>query len=142
MKYVMFVCTDNKILSPIAQGICEKLSFDKRLPVRCDSSGLRAEAAQPVSEMAVSVCKEIGVDISRYRTADVRTYDLSDYDAVFTLNMRNKSALIALGANPYKVTILETEDGPIVAPRSDDLDDFRRCRDEILTAVENAIIEI
>ena len=127
----------------MAQGICEKLCFDKRLPVRCDSAGLKTVTGQSVSENAIEVCKEIGVDISRYRTIDVRALDLADYDAVFTMNVRNKSALIALGANPYKISVLSTEDEnlPYVVG-DDDINLLRQCRDMLTIAVENALKEI
>ena len=142
MKNVLFVCTGNTCRSPMAQGILEKIAFDRRLPIRAESAGLSTKSGQPVSENAVAACKEIGVDISRYRTTNVRDLDLSTYDAIFTMTTRHKSALIALGANPYKISVLDTEEGGVPDPYGGDLDVYRQCRDVIGEAVENALKEI
>lgn len=142
MKNVLFVCTGNTCRSPMAQGICEKFCFDERLPVRVDSAGLSVKQGEPATENAVIACREIGVDISRHRATDVRTLDLSSYDAVYTMSQRHKSALIALGANPYKIWVLATEEGGIPDPYGGDLDIYRDCRNALREAVEISIKEL
>ncbi len=142
MKNVLFVCTGNTCRSPMAQGICEKICFDERLPVRVDSAGLSVKQGEPATENAVVACREIGVDISRHRATDVRTLDLSMYDAVYTMSQRHKNALIALGANPYKIWVLATEDGGIPDPYGGDLDIYRECRNALREAVEISIKEL
>ena len=142
MKNVLFVCTGNTCRSPMAQGICEKMAYDNDLPISCKSAGLSAAKGHPVSANAVIVCKEIGVDISRYRTTNVRELDLSKFDAIFTMSMRHKHALIALGANPYKIWLLGAETGGISDPYGGDEDTYRRCRDEIYDAINDSIKEI
>ena len=142
MKNVLFVCTGNTCRSPMAQGICEKICFDERLPVRVDSAGLSVNQGEPASSNAVAVCREIGVDISRHRAVNVRALDLTSYDAVYTMSQRQKNALIALGANPYKIWVLATEDGGITDPYGGDLDIYRQCRDRLREAVEISIKEL
>ena len=126
----------------MAQGICEKFCFDERLPVRVDSAGLSVKQGEPATENAVIACREIGVDISRHRATDVRTLDLSSYDAVYTMSQRHKNALIALGANPYKIWVLATEEGGIPDPYGGDLDIYRDCRNALREAVEISIKEL
>ena len=142
MKNVIFVCTGNTCRSPMAQGICEKICFDERLPVRVDSAGLAVNQGEATTENAVVACREIGADISRHRASDVRSFDLSIYDAVYTMSQRHKNALVALGANPYKIQVLATEDGGIPDPYGGDLDVYRECRDKLREAIEISINEL
>ncbi len=139
MKNVLFVCTGNTCRSPMAQGIFEKIADDKDFQVSCKSAGLSAVKGQPASENACTVCKEIGVDISRHKAVNVRDLDLSKFDAIFTMSLRHKHALIALGANPYKIWVLGTENGEISDPFGGDEDTYRRCRDEIYDAINDYI---
>ncbi|MBQ5347095.1 MAG: low molecular weight protein arginine phosphatase [Ruminococcus sp.] len=142
MKKVLFVCTGNTCRSPMAQGICEKIAEDKGLQLKCESAGLSTVSGYPISDNAVTVCKELGIDISRYRTKNVRELDLSEYDAVFTMSPRHKHALIALGANPYKVWLLGAETGGVSDPFGGDEDVYRKCRDEIYDSIIDSIKEI
>lgn len=142
MRNILFVCTGNTCRSPMAQGICEKLAFDKRLPITAKSAGLSANSGAPASANAVAACREISVDISRHRATDVRSLDLSTFDAIYTMSIHHKAALIALGANPYKLSVLATEDGGIPDPYGGDLDAYRRCRDEIYNAIEISLKEL
>ncbi len=142
MKNILFVCTGNTCRSPMAQGICEKIVYDNDLPVKCESAGLSTVSGYPISAFAISVCSEIGVDISRYKTKNVRELDLSEYDAIFTMSPRHKHALIALGANPYKIWLLGAETGGISDPYGMDEDTYRKCRDEIYDAVNESLKEI
>lgn len=142
MKNVLFVCTGNTCRSPMAQGICEKLCFDRRIPVRADSAGLSVKAGEPATQNAVIACREIGADIARHRAKDVRDLDLTLYDAVYTMSDRHKHALIALGANPYKIWVLATEDGGIPDPYGGDLQTYRDCRDVLVEAVKISIEEL
>ncbi|MEE3428301.1 MAG: low molecular weight phosphatase family protein [Ruminococcus sp.] len=142
MKKVLFVCTGNTCRSPMAQGICEKMAEERDLPISCESAGLSTVSGHPVSTNAITVCQELGVDISRYRTKNVRELELSDYDAIFTMSPRHKHALIALGANPYKIWLLGAETGGISDPYGGDEDTYRRCRDEIYDAINDSIKEI
>ena len=142
MRTILFVCTGNTCRSPMAQGICEKLAADKGLPIKAESAGISTVNGSPVSDNAIEVCREIGVDISRFRTTSVRGLDLSKYDAIYTMSIHHKSALIALGANPYKVSVLATEDGGISDPYGGDLDTYRKCRDEIFDAIRYSLNEL
>lgn len=142
MKKVLYVCTGNTCRSPMAQGICAKMAEERDLPISAQSAGLTTVSGQPVSDNAVLVCRELGIDISRYRTKNVRELDLSDYDAIFTMSPRHKHALIALGANPYKIWLLGAETGGISDPYGGDEDTYRRCRDEIYDAINDSIKEI
>ncbi len=142
MKRILFVCTGNTCRSPMAQGICEKISEESSLGIVADSAGISTVKGRPASDFAISVCREIGVDISRHRTKSVRELDLSEYDFIFTMSPQHKHALIALGANPYKVWLLGAETGGIPDPFGGDEDDYRRCRDEIYDAVRISLKEI
>lgn len=142
MKNILYVCTGNTCRSPMAQGIMEKISYDNMLGITAESAGIQAAKGQPVSDNAVEVCREIGVDISRYRTKPVRELTLSDYDIIFVMTPFHKHALIALGANPYKVWLLGAETGGISDPFGGDLDTYRRCRDEIYDAIQSSLKEI
>ena len=60
---ILFVCTGNTCRSPMAEGIFKKLTQGDE-SISCSSAGMSFCDGDAVSENAVTVCKEIGVDIS------------------------------------------------------------------------------
>jgi protein-tyrosine-phosphatase len=76
---VLFVCSENAMRSPMAEGILKQLRGDT---VYVDSVGVRAGVLDP---LAATVMREIGIDLSRH--VPKRLADLLDtsFDLVVTL---------------------------------------------------------
>lgn len=139
MKKILFVCTGNTCRSPMAQGICNKIAGDNSLDLEAFSAGLATVTGLAVSENAVTVCNEIDIDISKLKSVSVYNLNLEDYSMIYTMSENHRSALIAMGAHPDRVRILSRG---ISDPYGGDLNVYRRCRDELYSAVNNAVKEL
>ncbi len=76
---VLFVCGENALRSPMAEGIVKQL-FGGRVYV--DSVGVRAG---PLDAMAVAAMDEIGIDISGHRPKPLADLIDSSFDLVVSL---------------------------------------------------------
>jgi protein-tyrosine-phosphatase len=71
---VLFVCSTNTAVSPMAEGI-----FKKRIGhIPVSSAGINAMTGSPVSADAVKVCAAHGFDISNVRTTNIRDTPIDD----------------------------------------------------------------
>lgn len=77
---VLFVCSENALRSPMAEGIV-KASFGDRVYV--DSIGVRDGLLDP---LAVVVMQEIGIDISGHRPKKLDDLLDTSFDAIVTLS--------------------------------------------------------
>jgi arsenate reductase len=83
---VLFACDDNAVRSPMAEALAKR---DYGTDIYVQSAGVRP--AEGIDPLAVAVCAEIGVDLSRHR---VRTFQqmeawgdqIGTYDLVVTLS--------------------------------------------------------
>ncbi|MFH1067771.1 MAG: ribose 5-phosphate isomerase B [bacterium] len=85
MKRILFICTGNVCRSPMAEGLFRDL-VKERKDMEASSSGVCAMQGQAPSEYAIAVMKEIGLDISGFRSKSVTRdlVDKSDYIIVMT----------------------------------------------------------
>lgn len=79
MKKILIICKANSCRSQIAEAILKKL--DPKLDVR--SAG--TEPAEQVHPFTIKVMKEIGMDISNYKTKNVNQFIDQDWDYVITV---------------------------------------------------------
>lgn len=142
MKNILFVCTGNTCRSPMAQGICEKIAKDNNLNINVKSAGISTFSGLPVSENAIAVCKEIGVDISDLRTTFIGDINLDDFDRIFVMTNSHKIQLLSAGVDSKKVSVLAEDTGGISDPYGGDLNIYRKCRDQIYKGIENSIKEL
>lgn len=128
---VLFVCSGNTCRSPMAQAYLESKNIGG---VTVYSAGFMSEG-ESVSENAVAVMKEIGIDISD-RISRVITKDLILSDRIFCMGESHKQILIGAGADESKISVLS---GGISDPYGGDITVYRKCRDEIIGAVDNCL---
>lgn len=102
--------------------------------IRVLSAGFISEGDAP-SENAVSVMKEIGIDIAAHTSHLINSVFLSA-DKIFCMSSSHKSALVSAGADDEKISVLG--DG-ISDPYGGDIEVYRKCRDEIIKAVNAAL---
>lgn len=123
---ILILCTGNSCRSQMAQGFLQ--SFDKNLSVF--SAG--TEPAKQVSQRAVQVMKEAGVDISHHKPKMVDQYIREEWDYVITVcDHANESCPLFMGKVKHRLH-LGFED-PSHAQGSEEfiLSEFYRVRDEI-----------
>ena len=95
MPAVLFVCTANRIRSPLAAAL-----FQRRLTARADaatwriaSAGTWADNGLPAMAAAQQVAADVGLDLSRHRSRRVEDLNLADFDLILTMTTGQAEAL-------------------------------------------------
>ena len=124
-KKVLFVCTNNSARSQMAEGLLREL---------CSSSCTASSAGiQPtfISPYAISVMKEIGIDISTQRSKSIDEIAGQEFDCVITLcESARESCPVFPGA---KKTLHKSFPDPKRTEGSEEeiMKSFRQVREEI-----------
>lgn len=132
---VLFCCDHNAVRSPMAEGLMKKL-YGTRAYVQ--SAGVKSD--MEIDGFAISVCKEIGVELSRHRSRSFEEMqewgdDLSSFDLIVALSPAAQR--MALEFTRYNH--LEVVYWPVMDPtglgetREDKLQSYRQSRDQIRT---------
>ncbi len=123
---ILILCTGNSCRSQMAHGFLQ--SFDNNISV-CSAG---TEPAKEVSQKAVQVMREAGVDISKHYPKLVDQYLNEEWDYVITVcDNANENCPTFLGKVRTRIHI--GFDDPSHATGSPEfiMDEFRRVRDEI-----------
>ncbi|MEP2531087.1 low molecular weight phosphatase family protein [Shimia sp.] len=131
---VLFCCDHNAVRSPMAEGIMKKLYG---MDVYVQSAGIRNDLE--IDGFAISVCDEIGVELSRHRSRSFEEMEkwgdqLSSFDLVVALTPASRQKAEDL----IQFYHLELEYWPISDPsgtgenRETKLEAYRKSRDEIV----------
>lgn len=131
---ILFVCTGNTCRSPMAEGYLKSKKIDG---VTVSSRGLAADGS-PVSLNSKTAMDEVGIDISGHISKQITADDINKADKIICLSTSHKSVLLSAGVPENKLYILG--DG-ISDPFGGSIDVYRRCRDEIIAAVDKLINE-
>ncbi|HXX58405.1 MAG TPA: arsenate reductase (thioredoxin) [Thermodesulfovibrionales bacterium] len=133
MLEVLFLCTGNSCRSQMAEGFAKKLGKDL---FHVHSAGLIAAGVHP---RAVTVMREIGIDISSHRSKEIDEEQLRNVDIVITLCSDAEDAC------PWTPPEIKRLHWPIKDPvgfvgtEEQIMRDFRRARDEIRDKIERFI---
>ena len=76
---ILFACVGNSCRSQMAEAFCRALGRD----VECESAG--SKPAEAVAPNAVTVMKEVGIDISRARTKGFRDVIAGGFDYMVSM---------------------------------------------------------
>ena len=130
---ILFCCDHNSVRSPMAEGIAKKLYGTD---VYLQSAGVKADL--DIDGFAVSVCEELGIELSRHRSRSFDEMeqwgdDLSSFDLVVALSPASQRRALELTRHSH----LEVEYWPILDPtglgegRNERLVSYRQARDQI-----------
>ena len=130
MKKVMFVCKKNSRRSQMAEAFARSLGEGK---IGVSSSGLEASFVDPKT---IEIMSEIGIDISQQQSKPLSDFNPEDYDVVISL--------CGCGVNlpPEWVTREVFEDWQLDDPENEDIDTFRRVREEVKQRVIKLIEDL
>ncbi len=135
-KQILFVCTGNTCRSPMAAGILSSIAKDA---VSVFSAGIFADGSS-VSDNAVVVMKELGIDISDHISACITQEAAADASIILTMTSSHKQLLISMFPQfkDKTMTLAEwaEEDTDISDPYGGDLEVYRHCRDELMHLIE------
>ncbi len=88
---IVFVCTGNICRSPMAEGIFRsRWDVTRNGPIVVSSLGTHGLASQPASPLAVQVCADAGIDISRHISRPVNFRELDIADMIFCMEPMHK----------------------------------------------------
>ena len=124
-KRVLFLCTANSCRSQIAEGIVNHFMSDW---LEAFSAGTKASF---VNLTAIEVMKEIGIDISKYRSKNLSEFDGQTFDYVITLcGDANETSPLYIGGTK-KTHIGFDDPAKATGSKEEIMREFRRVRDEI-----------
>lgn len=123
MKGILFLCVANSARSQIGEGVARSM-----VPagIKVWSAGSRPTSVRPE---AITVLKEIGIDISHHRAKDVTEIPAAEVDTVITL-CGEEECPVFLG----KATRLHwglPDPAAVQGAEQDRLNAFRNTRDEL-----------
>ncbi|MBD2130984.1 arsenate reductase, glutathione/glutaredoxin type [Sphaerospermopsis sp. FACHB-1094] len=130
MKKVMFVCNKNSRRSQMAEGFAKVLGRGK---IEVYSSGLAASEVDPIT---VQVMLEVGIDISSQTSKPFTNFNPEDFDTVISL--------CGCGVNLPQEWLLRKvfADWQLDDPQGENIDTFRRIRDEVKERVIKLIADL
>ena len=125
MQRVLILCTGNSARSQMAEGL---LRHDARDRFEVYSAGTRPSHVRPE---AIAVMRELGIDISGYRSKSVDEFAGHEFDYVLTVCDNAKESCPIFPAKT--VAIHQNFEDPAALQGSEEqrLALFRRVRDEI-----------
>ncbi|HYL16619.1 MAG TPA: arsenate reductase ArsC [Terriglobales bacterium] len=131
---VLFLCTGNSARSQMAEGYLRHVAGDQVEPL---SAGIGPKGLNP---LAVEAMREIGIDISKQRSKDVREFLGQAIPYVITVcdNARERCPIFP---RTYKFLHWSFDD-PAAAQGSHDekLTLFRRVRDELRRRIDEELV--
>ena len=132
-KSILFICTHNSARSQMAEGLVNALYSNK---FSAQSAGTVATQVNP---FAIEAMKEIGIDITHYRSKSVEKFKGRIFDIVVTVcdNARETCPFF-----PGKKVIHKGFDDPASVRGSDrdKLEAFKSVRDEIKNWLDNEFL--
>lgn len=145
-----FVCTGNTCRSPMAEGMARRLLQDRletgdiaSFGFSVVSMGVFAAGGTPVSEHAVSVMSDLGIDISGHRSRTAVPEVVRGLDRVYALTQSHLDSLRkSLPPNRSRhVVLLDPAGRDVADPVGGTLDDYRRCAERIREALTKRLDE-
>ena len=144
-KKLIFVCTGNTCRSPMAEGLLRKLLGEDR-GWEISSAGVCAANGWPASANAVEALREKEIDGSGL-TSQALTPDLiARADLLITMTEGHRQAVLTAAPESESKVFLLKSFGvakcatDIYDPVGEDLDVYRRVRDEIDAALPDLIL--
>ena len=129
----------------MAEGIFKKMLEVGKNDVIFDisSAGFSTYSGEEIEEKAIIVCRKHNIDISNYKTTNIKDIDFNTVDLASTATVDNREKIKKFYPNLNAYTIKEYsglyEDMDIKDPSNGGLGDYVVCYFEIKEALENIL---
>lgn len=140
---LIFVCTDNTCLSPMAEGIMRGLVKDRSLEVI--SRGLVVLFQEPINPKAAEVAKNSGVKLLHPRSIAFAEEDLNTRTLVLTMAEQQKKTIYdqyESAINVYTINEFLDGEGDVEDPLGGEMESYQECFDRICILVNLAAEKI
>ena len=98
MKSILFVCLGNICRSPLAHGVAQKISKDKKIALSIDSAGTSNwHAGEAPCENSIRVAQQHNVEISTQKSRTITKQDITSFHYVVAMDKENKTDMEAFG---------------------------------------------
>tara|TARA_B100001113_G_scaffold189806_1_gene155464 strand:+ start:590 stop:1006 length:417 start_codon:yes stop_codon:yes gene_type:complete len=130
---IIFICTGNACRSQIAEGLMRHLASDK---FEAYSAGSYPTKVHPA---AITVMKEIGIDISSHTSDPISFFTDKDMDIVVSVCDNAKKACPVFSGRAEQIHWSVKDPINNWNSSREDLVDFRKTRDELAEKIKNLL---
>lgn len=91
MTRILFVCQGNTCRGPVAEVIARRVFGSNHFLA---SAGTETAEGEPAARHAITVAKEMRLDLASHRTRSIDSFNLSDFDILVPMDHRITPALV------------------------------------------------
>jgi protein-tyrosine phosphatase len=145
IESILFVCLGNICRSPLCEAVAKELSKNHNLNLKIDSAGTSSfHNGEPPCLDSQKVAKNYNLNISNYKSTQVKRKDFKNYDLIIGLDSSNIENLKNLGCkNPIILGDFGYDGQDVPDPYYyDDFDGFEKVFNMIETATNNMFKEL
>lgn len=124
-KRVLILCTGNSARSQMAEGLLRHDAGDR---FTVESAGTKPSA---VRKEAITVMKEVGIDITSHRSKHVDEFAGQDFDYVVSVCDNAKESCPVFFGTTTRLHHSFTDPAAVEGSEEKRLEEFRRVRDEL-----------
>lgn len=143
MKKILFVCSGNTCRSPMAAAIFNDMCNKENLDFTAQSAGVATVNGLPASTNSIKALEEIGLDLTSHKSTFLPDVDIFEFDYICVMNYNQATIIESMGVERGKIYILQSDkkqskydfETGISDPYGGDINVYRACRDELLSAV-------
>ncbi len=147
MKTILFVCTGNVCRSPMAEGIFRHAVRDRAQQFRVLSAGVGAISGQAASQHTVAALRELGIDLSNFRSRMLTAQLVAEADYIFGMTRGHVEAIALLYPQALEKAFLLREfdetldffEKDISDPIGGSYDVYLNCRDQIEQGIQSML---